>query len=55
MRKNSDIFEYFKDFKNMVRKKIRRHINILQSNQGENISQMNSSSAANLMELYNNT
>jgi transposase InsO family protein len=34
MRKKSDVFEYFKEFKNMVEKKIGRNINILMSYQG---------------------
>jgi len=34
IRKKSDSFEYFKEFKNMVEKKIGRNINILMSYQG---------------------
>lgn len=33
MRKNSDVFEYFKEFKNMVEKQADKHIKILLSDQ----------------------
>jgi hypothetical protein len=34
IRKKSDVFEYFKEFKNMVEKKTGKHIKILRSYQG---------------------
>jgi hypothetical protein len=37
MRKKSDVFEYFKEFKNMVEKKIGKYIKILQSDQGRRV------------------
>jgi hypothetical protein len=54
LRKKSDVFEYFKEFKNMVEKQTRKYIKILDQIKGESIHLVHSSSTAKLMELSNN-